>query len=52
MKTIIGLHEISDNQTKVFYTNDWYDIIEDMDGECYFMVGNEAVYFEIAEAKN
>jgi hypothetical protein len=40
---------INEEQTHVMYSGEWYDIIEDMEGESYFLYEDEAIYFELVE---
>jgi len=48
MKALIEL-PINDEQTKVMYGGEWWDIIEDMEGELYFIANDKVIYFEVIE---
>lgn len=39
--------EINDSQTQIKFDGEWYDILEDMEGEHIFMYENKAIYFNL-----
>lgn len=52
MKAIIkGGYETSINfdETQILFDDDWYNIVEDAEGEYYFMYEGKAIYFESYE---
>lgn len=52
MKAIIkGGYETSINfdETQILFDEDWYDIVEDMEGDNYFMYEGKALYFKCVE---
>lgn len=40
---------VDETQSNILYYSKWYDILEDQEGEHYFMYDNRAIYFTIDE---
>lgn len=52
MKALIhGYFEcyINEEQNKVMYGGEWNEILEDIEGEPYFICDEDAIYFEVIE---
>lgn len=50
MKAIIDYHyitEINEQQDKIFFRGEWYEILTDQDGEFYFMYEESSIYFQV-----
>lgn len=59
MNAIIDYHyitEINEDQTKILFDGDWYEILTDQNGDFYFMYDSidksNAIYFEIEGQNN
>ena len=52
MKAIIDYHyktEINEQQTEIKFDGDWYEVLQDQEGQFYFMYEGKSIYFEVYE---